>query len=161
MSILVDQFMRHSGFMPHNGHGYIRTAPRNDIVTDTYSFVYHEAVYGDHTHDLMGFGVNAISSTVEHVLTNEQNRRGYIDAINAGTLPMHCSQHDRSLDYSRPIILRLPYHGVTEKALLHRDRMPADCLERLRKRVSEGLVEAARARPLIQSRRGLGPLSML
>ena len=75
MNVLIDQYMRHAGFMPHNGHGYVRTPPAPDVVSDAYSFVYHEHVYGYHDFDLMGFGINAISSTMGHVITNTHSKK--------------------------------------------------------------------------------------
>lgn len=144
MNLLVDQAMRHSGFMPHNGHGYYRCTTDDAVVTDKYSFVYHESVYGYQTHDLMGFGTNAISSTFGHVLTNERNREKYARAIASGAIPQHCSRHDTALDFARPLVLRLPYHGVAEKAHMLLDEVPSECIARLRQLEDEGLIEQGR-----------------
>lgn len=131
MNVLVDQFMRHSGFMPHNGHGYVRTAPTDEVVSDAYSFVYHEHVYGYHDRDVMGFGVNAISSTLGHVITNTASKKVYAERLAQGAFPCTISQHDTSLDFSRPLILRLPYHGQVDKRLVHWDKVPPEVIAKL------------------------------
>jgi oxygen-independent coproporphyrinogen-3 oxidase len=130
MTILVNQVMRTSGFMPHNGHGYVRTAPSPDVVSREYDFVYHEAVYGYHTFDLMGFGTNAISSTIGHVITNTDSRSGYIKSISEGRIPFHISTHSSSLDYARPLVLRLPYHGQLSKEKVKWDMIPEEIMTR-------------------------------
>ncbi|WP_254067870.1 radical SAM protein [Burkholderia sp. L27(2015)] len=140
MNILVDQFMRHSGFMPHNGHGYVRTRPTSEVVSATYSFVYHEHVYGYHDLDLLGFGINAVSSTIGHVITNTQSRKIYQEQLTAGLLPCTVSQHDKALDYSRPVILRLAYHGHIEKQLVRWDQIHPEVLQKLRNLKDESLV---------------------
>lgn len=140
MSVLIDQFMRHAGFMPHNGHGYVRTAQTDDVVSDAYSFVYHEHVYGYHDFDLLGFGTNAVSSTKGHVITNTHSKKVYREKLAEGQFPCAISQHDVSLDYSRPVILRLAYHGVIDKALVHWDRIHPEVLAKLEALKQEGMV---------------------
>jgi oxygen-independent coproporphyrinogen-3 oxidase len=140
MNVLVDQFMRHAGFMPHNGHGYVRAPSTSDVVSDAYSFVYHEHVYGYHDFDLLGFGVNAISSTMGHVTTNTHSRKLYGEKVLQGLFPCEISQHDHSLDYSRPVVLRLPYHGHIEKQRVVWDRVHPEVLEKLQTLKQEGMV---------------------
>lgn len=117
MNILVDKYMRSKGFMPHNGHGYFRCdGDDNEVVTNKYSFVYHEHVYGYFDYDLLGFGVNAVSSLRGVTITNTSNRNKYIDELMEKTnIPCQISKYDICLDQLRPIILRLPYHGVIDK----------------------------------------------
>lgn len=116
MNMLIDSYMRSKGFMPHNGHGYVRTNNVDQsVVTDEYSFKYHEHVYGYSDHDLHGFGVNAVSSIREHVITNTSSRKKYINSIKNGKIPSMISKHSKILDEMKPIILRLPYHGSVEK----------------------------------------------
>ena len=140
MNLLVDQTMRHAGFMPHNGHGYVRTGASADVVTDAYRFVYHEHVYGYHDHDLMGFGVNAISSTKGHVMTQTHNKKIYREAISQGRIPGEASTHEGALDYARPIVLRLPYHGRIEKHRVRWDAVHPEVLEKLECLKQEALV---------------------
>lgn len=131
MNLLVDQFMRHSGFMPHNGHGFVRTHATPEVVSNAYSFAYHEHVYGYHDFDVLGFGVNAISSTMGYVTTNTHSRKRYIEKITQGLIPSETSQHDHSLDYSRPVVLRLPYHGSIDKQRVVWERVHPEVLEKL------------------------------
>lgn len=141
MNVLVDQTMRHAGFMPHNGHGYFRTGEStNDVVTDTYTFAYHEHVYGYHDCDLMGFGVNAISSTIGHVMTQTHSKKVYREAIGEGRIPCEISMHDRALDFARPVVLRLPYHGRIDKRLVRWDGVHPEVLEKLDRVKQESLV---------------------
>ncbi|PMS35796.1 oxygen-independent coproporphyrinogen-3 oxidase [Trinickia symbiotica] len=140
MNVLVDQFMRHAGFMPHNGHGYVRAPVTSAVVSDDYSFVYHEHVYGYHDFDLMGFGVNAISSTMGHVTTNTHSRNAYSEKIAHGAIPCETSEHDNSLDYARPLVLRLAYHGHVEKPRLEWHRVHPEVIAKLDQLKQEGLV---------------------
>lgn len=140
MNVLIDQFMRHSGFMPHNGHGYVRTAPTSEVVSDAYSFVYHEHVYGYHDLDLLGFGVNAVSSTKGHVITNTHSKKVYRERLAERAFPCTISQHDVTLDYSRPVILRLAYHGNLDKRLVHWDKVHPEVLAKLDHLKHESLI---------------------
>lgn len=140
MNVLIDQAMRHAGFMPHNGHGYVRTNPTPDVVSDAYSFVYHEHVYGYHDHDLMGFGVNAISSTMGHVMTQTHSKNVYRDAIDAGRIPCEISRHEAALDFARPLVLRLPYHGSIRKDRVRWDAVHPEVLDKLERLKQEALV---------------------
>lgn len=140
MNILIDQFMRHAGFMPHNGHGYVRTAATPEVVSDAYSFVYHEHVYGYHDLDLLGFGINAISFTNGHVIANTHSKKVYREKISAGMFPCAISQYDTVLDYSRPVILRLAYHGNLDKRQVHWDKVHPEVLIKLEQLKQESLV---------------------
>ncbi len=141
MNVLIDQFMRHAGFMPHNGHGYVRTAPTSEVVSNAYSFVYHEHVYGYHDLDLLGFGINAISSTNGHVVANTHSKKVYREKISAGAFPCTISQYDPMLDFSRPVILRLAYHGHLDKQQVHWDKVHPDVMTKLEHLKQERLVE--------------------
>lgn len=140
MNVLIDQFMRHSGFMPHNGHGYVRTMPTSDVVSDAYSFVYHEHVYGYHDFDLLGFGTNAVSSTKGHVITNTHSKKVYRETLAEGRFPCTVSQHDVALDYSRPVILHLAYHGRLDKHRVLWDKVHPEVLRKLEQLKHEALI---------------------
>ncbi|MGV8002005.1 radical SAM protein [Photorhabdus temperata subsp. temperata] len=134
MKVLIDLHMRNKGFMPHNGHGYIKTKNISEqVVTSDYSFIYHEHVYGYGDHDFLGFGINAISSLRGYVITNTTGREKYIESMGRNDYLCKISQHDTLLDEMKPIILRLPYHGYADKTQIKMDLMP----EKLRKRLSE------------------------
>ncbi|WP_150576672.1 coproporphyrinogen III oxidase [Pandoraea aquatica] len=146
MRVLADEFLRHAGFAPHNGHGYVRgTCSRDTVISDQYSFVYHEHVYGYDDCDLMGFGVNAVSATFGHFMTNTHSRSMYHEVLARGDLPVVIGEHDTTLDHARPIILRLPYHGTIEKQRVDFARVPEDVVERLHGLIQAGFVrESAR-----------------
>lgn len=141
MRALADEFLRHAGFSPHNGHGYVRgTCSRDTVVSDQYSFVYHEHVYGYEDCDLIGFGVNAVSAVFGHFMTNTHSRSTYHEVLARGELPVVISEHDTALDHARPVILRLPYHGTIDKLRVDFGRMPEDVVERLQCVIDAGLV---------------------
>jgi coproporphyrinogen III oxidase-like Fe-S oxidoreductase len=140
MNVLIDQAMRHAGFMPHNGHGYVRTGATNDVVSEAYSFAYHEHVYGYHDFDLMGFGVNAISSTMGHVMTQTHSKKVYREAVAQGRIPCEISHHDRALDFARPLVLRLPYHGRIDTRNVRWDEVHPEVLEKLERLKQEAFI---------------------
>lgn len=133
MNMLVDAYMRSRGFMPHNGHGYVRTDKvDHSVVSNKYSFVYHEHVYGYADHDLHGFGVNAVSTLRGHVITNTSSRQKYINSVlNENRVPSTISKHSKILDEMKPLILRLPYHGEIEKAKVSMREIPFALQEKL------------------------------
>ncbi len=141
MNMLVDAYMRSKGFMPHNGHGYVRIKRvDHSVVASEYSFIYHEHVYGYFDHDLHGFGVNAVSSLREHVITNTSSRQKYINAINNNIVPSTISKHPSILDEMKPIILRRPYHGVIEKEKIMMSEIPFALQEKIHQLEDKQLV---------------------
>lgn len=51
------------------------------------------------------------------------------------------SAHDPSLDYAKPIILRLPYHGIIEKHRVHWKKIPVEVKRKLTELIEEGLIQ--------------------
>lgn len=139
MRILADLHLRQKGFMPHNGHGYVKTDVTDKIVTDKYSFIYHEHVYGYSNYDLLGFGVNAISSVRGHIITNTAAREQYISTMSNGNYRCKVSQHDTLLDDMKPLILRLAYHGYVEKNKISSTIVP-NLLNKIKNLIKSGLV---------------------
>lgn len=98
---------------------------RDPVVTDTYTFDYHDHIYGHADTAVVGFGVNAISILPQTILTNTGNRRKYIDEMHKnGTVKTQISRHDRAIDASRPVVTRLAYHGILEKDRVRWDEVP-------------------------------------
>ncbi|EGK4775218.1 radical SAM protein, partial [Salmonella enterica] len=142
MSLLIDSHMRQKGFMPHNGHGYVKVNKvSNEIVTNEYSFGYHEHVYGYADYDFIGFGVNAISSVRGYVITNETGREKYISAMNKNEYLCKVSQHDILLDEMKPIILRLPYHGEVDKNKVQMSKVPLGLRKKLDDLIDADLIQ--------------------
>lgn len=128
--------MHDKGFLPHNGHGYVRSAPedlqRNPVVTRSYTFEYHNHVYGYGDHIVIGFGVNAISLLQGCVLSNTNNRKDYVnDLLIDGTLVGQMSHHGPDIDASRPLVTRLAYHGHVEKSRIDLATAPAETISAL------------------------------
>ncbi|MHC8412353.1 radical SAM protein [Pseudomonas sp. Hz4] len=122
MNMLVDAYMRSRGYMPHNGHGYRKVGNllvNTDVIYEGYKFEYHEHVYGYHDHDLIGFGVSAISSTYNAKLINTNLRSKYIaefTSLDDISSTFKIFKHNSELDYLRPLALRLPYFGTVDKS---------------------------------------------
>ncbi len=141
MKLMLDEHLRQYGFVPYNGHGYVRmpgVAP--ELFTDKYSFIYHEHVYGYADHDLLGFGVGAISSVAGHVITNELSREKYTQRMAAGEHVCQISGHDPLLDVVKPLVVRLAYHGSIDKRLVELGQMPEPLIRRLDQLIRAGLV---------------------
>jgi coproporphyrinogen III oxidase-like Fe-S oxidoreductase len=147
MNILVREALRGRGFLPHNGHGYVRVSPeelkRSPTVTDEYSFIYHEHVLGYPDYDLLGFGVNAISSFSGFVVRNHMSRTQYIRGLVDRSIPMNVFEHSPSVDACRPVALALPYHGKIPRDWIDTALLPSDVHQRLQAAISHGLVEDA------------------
>lgn len=141
MKLMIDEHLREKGFVPYNGHGYVRhTAPHSELITGDYSFVYHEHVYGYADHDLLGFGVGAISSISENVITNSPARARYIDSMSKGIYECHVSPHDPMMDIVKPVVLRLPYHGTIEKSRFNFSSLPPGLKGKLQTLIDSNLV---------------------
>ena len=146
MRLLLREALREKGFLPHNGHGWVRAPEdeirRNPVVTDVYSFVYHEHVLGYPKHDLLGFGTNAVSSFTGFSVSNTPSRDDYIRALSSGELPMKVSEHDEAVDACRPIALALPYHGSVDRRTVDWDCVPSIVIDHLEELEQHKLVTA-------------------
>jgi hypothetical protein len=120
---------------------YVRhTSAQPTLITPDYSFIYHEHVYGYADHDLLGFGVGAISSVAQNVVTNTSLREQYITKMSAGDYVCQVSQHAPMLDLVKPVVLRLPYHGVIEKRKVAMSQLPQGLFTRLEELVKANLI---------------------
>lgn len=141
MKLMIDEHMRHKGYVPYNGHGYVRhTGAPPALITRDYSFIYHEHVYGYSNHDLLGFGVGAISSVAENVITNTSLREQYIAKMTDGDYVCQVSQHAPVLDLVKPVVLRLPYHGEIDKSKVAMSQIPQGLLDRLQELIQAELI---------------------
>lgn len=144
MNVFLNEAMRSLGFLPHNGHGYVRASAdeiaRAPVVTDSYKFQYHEYAYGYYEDELIGFGNSAISQTARYSIRNLEDRESYIRSL----------LHDRSWKekvvehpvlYEKGIAFRLPYHGSVNKMRIQWDRVARETLETLTRFVEAGLIE--------------------
>jgi oxygen-independent coproporphyrinogen-3 oxidase len=141
MKLMIDEHMRQKGYIPYNGHGYVRQISLQPaLITRDYSFIYHEHVYGYSDHDLLGFGVGAISSVAENVITNISSREKYISNINSGKFPCQVSRHAPVLDLVKPFVLRLAYHGEIEKAKARIEKIPQGLINKLHDLIDAQLI---------------------
>lgn len=145
MNLHLRNFMRERGFIPHNGHGYVRTTAEdialNEVVSRKYTFEYHNHVYGYDRYEVVGFGVNAISVLHGKVLTNPNNRNQYIrQMIEGRELDVLVSRHGPEIDASRGVVTRLPYHGHIRKDAIEWDLLPPETLNALEAFQTAGLV---------------------
>ena len=146
MNSLLRKLMEGYGYLPHNGHGYVKVPAteisRSPVVTDLYSFVYHEHVYGYLGYDVVGFGVNAITSTTRFTIFNEPNREKYTrDMVNSGDCSYIVCEHPPEVDAARPLALHLPYHGTVDLDLIDWGLVPGESKRALDDIMRKGLVE--------------------
>jgi len=144
MSLYVREALRERGYLPHNGHGFVRsplaTSPNRPLITPEYSFVYHEHTLGYPGYDLLGFGVNAISSFSGFGVSNTGSRAIYEAAIFDDQLSVAVTEHSPEVDACRPVTLALPYHGEIPKSWIDMDAVPQEVIERLGHLREHGLI---------------------
>lgn len=145
MGIFVREVLRDRGYLPHNGHGFVRTdlasAGRPPILTAEYSFVYHEHTLGYPDFDLLGFGVNAVSSFSGYSVSNIGSKRDYVSALlDEARLPVMIAEHTAEVDACRALALALPYHGEIPTKWVNTKLVPDDVLQRLECIIDHGLV---------------------
>jgi oxygen-independent coproporphyrinogen-3 oxidase len=158
MNSLLRELLAGHGYMPHNGHGYVKVDPTEissgAVVTQRYTFAYHEHVYGYEGHDVIGFGVNAISSTSRFTIFNGANRERYIRNILQGDeYDFTVCEHDREIDAAKPIAMRLPYHGSVDCDRVDWPAVPGDVKRALDELLDFGLIQQE-ARTLKLTRSG-------
>lgn len=145
MNDFLRDSMRDKGFLPHNGHGYVRSSSQeiaaNPIVTRSYRFEYHDHVYGYSDHIVLGFGVNAISLLQGCVLTKTNNRKDYIAGLSAGdTVAGQISFFGADIAASRSFVTRLAYHGYIEKSKVDLSLAPPETISALKELLEADLV---------------------
>ncbi|MDG4658574.1 radical SAM protein [Ectobacillus antri] len=145
MNVLLRNYMRHNGYHPHNGHGYVKAPKKvledNPVVTDIYRFQYHEAHYGYKNHDIIGFGSGAYSITDGYVIGNNNITKKYVkDLLENNHLDMKIGEFAPVICENKGISFHLPYHGEAEKAKINFDLVRPEVLSRLEEVILEGLV---------------------
>jgi oxygen-independent coproporphyrinogen-3 oxidase len=144
MRLVLREALREKGFLPHNGHGWVRVPPeeiaRDPVVTDSYSFVYHEHMLGYPDYDLLGFGTNAASSFANFCVFNPASRDAYVQSLSDGHLPVKVTEHEHAVDACRPLALALPYHGSVTRDAVDWDNVPEEIHRRLEDLAEHGLI---------------------
>ncbi len=158
MNRFLRRYMKDHGFLPHNGHGYVRATKQelleDPVVTRSYSFEYHNHIYGYEGFDVVGFGVNAISILRQTVLSNPNNRRSYVDSLlKRSVVDTQRSQHSAEIAASRPLVTRLAYHGHIDRGMIDWSNISDETLRSLGDLYEADLV-TDRANEIVLTRRG-------
>lgn len=145
MNILLRESMAANGYLPHNGHGYVKVSSKEikkrPVVTNEYTFRYHKYVYGDDSAEIIGFGTNAISSLNKYTIQNEESWESYIqDLTNDDSWGFFIIEHDQKLDAGKGIVLHLPYHGYVDKDLIEWRDVHPETLNALKDLINADLV---------------------
>lgn len=146
MNVLLREFMKNAGFLPHNGHEYVAVddteIQASPVTTRTYSFLYHKNLYACSDREILGFGVDAMSVTRGHFFQNTASLQKYINDVSEGRLPISFfGNHDKRTVESRGIILHLPYHGYIENDHVDWGAVHPETLCALNDTIKAGLVQ--------------------
>ena len=123
-NIILNQYMRANGYLPHNGHGYVKSSSKeilkNPVTTRSYTFQYHETVYGYKGHELIAFGVAGYSIFDNIIMGNVINNKQYISMLQENMLPLiGVATYPSWMSDIKGITSHLPYHGFAKKELIY------------------------------------------
>ena len=145
LNIILNEYMRFNGLLPHNGHGFVR-ANKDEIMlrpvlTNSYTFEYHESVYGYKGHEIIGFGSDAATSLDNFAFTNA-NVEQYIKMMNNGGnyYTQGITQYDDYLSTIKGLVLHLPYHGFADKNNLEWNNINDDFIKKIETLKGEGFI---------------------
>jgi oxygen-independent coproporphyrinogen-3 oxidase len=143
MRMFADQYLRHAGYRPCNGHSYIMApgAPADAVTIEPDNYLYSSILNGHHDDVYVGLGSGAYTYTHSHIATNEAGREKYVEDAAAGGDAILASPVPPDVAAGRSLILRLPYNGRLSQEKIdfgHADRRQ---LDQLRLFIDEGLVE--------------------
>lgn len=136
-NVILNQYMRENGYLPHNGHGYVKSNKSdillNPVVTKNYTFQYHETNYGYKGHEIIAFGVAGYSVFDDFVVGNIGDIEKYITMLlDKNELPIAgVGQYPSWMTDLKGIVLHLPYHGYADKGKLKNIVIDDDTLEKL------------------------------
>ncbi len=130
-SILED----HS-FLPHNGHGYVKVPNENlkrgTIVTDAYSFKYHQHVYGSCKDEFIGLGNGAQTYLAGHTIENNSSRERYVKSLlDDREHIVRLKRHPTHVNAAKSIAISLPYFGSISRASIDWEAIPPYLMSRL------------------------------
>jgi oxygen-independent coproporphyrinogen-3 oxidase len=145
MNVLLREIMESVGYLPHNGQEYVKVSSqelrRRPVLTDKYTFQYHQHVYGYQDTEFIGFGSSAISSVNRYTMRNVSSWERYVYTLmNDNKCEFSVGEHDENFDASKGIILHLPYHGYADKGRIIFDSVHPETLDALERLIAAGLV---------------------
>ncbi len=145
MAVILREYMWKSGYLPHNGHGFVKVDSKDlavrPVVTDQYRFQYHEAHFGYKNHDIIGFGSGAWSITDGFIIENPKPWKSYMDDLHKNAnLNMKLYEFDPLVCESKGVAFHLPYHGEADKEKINWQLVRPEVIERLQAAIARGLV---------------------
>ncbi len=128
MTRVLREMMRSHGFLPHNGHGFVRVdaaeCARNPVTTQRYAFKYHETVYGTDAEEFIGLGNGAESYIRGRTIENETSRERYVAALQSDApLAVSVVDHPDDVNAGKSVAIALPYLGRIARARVAWDRL--------------------------------------
>ncbi len=146
MASLLRKIMHANGYIPHNGHGFVKVTSQelrdNPVVTRCYAFKYHQHVYGPDHHEYIGIGNSAQSYLVGRTIANVVSRTRYIKSLLChGFCPATITDHADTINAAKAIAITLPYLGSIERSSVRWENLPEETCQRLAEVIDHGLVE--------------------
>lgn len=142
----VRAMMRAKGYLPHNGHGFVKVArseiDADPVVTRSYAFRYHQHVYGPDEDEFIGLGNSALSYIAGVSIANTQSRERYVAALSQGApVPVQVTHHSPAVNAAKIVAIGLPYLGAVPLARVRWSELPADTADLIEELIDHGLVE--------------------
>jgi oxygen-independent coproporphyrinogen-3 oxidase len=146
MTQAVREIMRGKGYLPHNGHGFVKVPKAemaaDPVVTRGYAFKYHQHVYGADEDEYIGLGNSALSYIAGSTITNELSRERYVSAMRGKeALPVGVVDHPAHVNAAKILAIGLPYLGSVPVARVRWEELPDGMTARIGDLVDHGLVE--------------------
>ncbi|OAJ96194.1 radical SAM protein [Vibrio bivalvicida] len=144
LNVFVRSVMELQGYIPHNGHGYVRKDVGIELngnpTTSDYTFYYHKAVMGTENGDIIGFGASACSFTNNYLIENEGSISAYVRGIENDQYTATISTLEPSVIKSKAVCAHLPYFGYLEKDLMDLDSVSDETKAAFENCLKHGLI---------------------
>jgi len=146
MNVALRYFMKENNYLPHNGHEYVKVSSKEissqPVLTNKYTFYYHQHVYGYDFQEVIGYGPNAVSTIKHHTLKNTDSIENYVkDILNKNRWEFSVGKHNHNSWESRGVVLRLPYHGMIEKDKIVWEKVDKTVLISLNRLIETGFIK--------------------
>ena len=138
---LLYDIMKSHGYLPHNGHGYVKVdADDGRYFTERYRFHYYaDFVYGPVENEIIGLGASGISCTRTAQIMNEVDVKRYIKSVLQDcVIPEHISDHP--VPYEKVLVQTLPYSLRVAKSGIPLERIDAGVLQRFEEMIAGGYI---------------------